>query len=176
MVSKTILLWLTTVYIWENYITRKYFCIAEDCKTRDKDCAACNGKNPGQCLKCKGALLLIGGQCRGKCDKASGGQVNFWLDTLQWRHDEREGVSNHQPHDCLLNRLFRHRWQKTSKLRVTGLCEGNSPVTNEFPAQRPSNADSVSIRWRHHTYGSNFERVNFIPTLVTVKIWMWKLI
>ena len=34
------------------------------------------------------------------------------------------GVSNHQPHDCLLNRLFRHRSKKTSKLRVTGLCEG----------------------------------------------------
>ena len=25
---------------------------------------------------------------------------------------------------------------KTSKLHVTGLCEGNSPVTGEFPAQR----------------------------------------
>ena len=27
---------------------------------------------------------------------------------LQWRHNGRDGVSNHQPHDCLLNRLFRH--------------------------------------------------------------------
>ena len=26
--------------------------------------------------------------------------------------------------------------KKTSKLRVTGLCDGNSPVTGEFPAQR----------------------------------------
>ena len=25
---------------------------------------------------------------------------------LQWRHNEGEGVLNHQPHDCLLNRLF----------------------------------------------------------------------
>ena len=47
---------------------------------------------------------------------------------LSWRHDERDGVSNHQPNDCLLNRLFRLRSKKTSKLRVTGLCEGNSPV------------------------------------------------
>ena len=31
------------------------------------------------------------------------------------------------------------------KLRVTGLCEGNSPVTGEFPAQRASNAGNVSI-------------------------------
>ena len=33
---------------------------------------------------------------------------------LQWRHDERDGVSNHQPHDCLLNRLFRRRSKKTA--------------------------------------------------------------
>ena len=63
--------------------------------------------------------------------------------SLQWRHNERYGVSNHQPHNCLLNRLFRHRSKKTSKLRVTGLCEGNSPVTREFPAQRASNAENV---------------------------------
>ena len=65
-------------------------------------------------------------------------------------NDGRDGVSNHQPHDCLLNRLFRHRSKKTSKLRVIGLCEGNSPVTGEFPAQRASNAENISIWWRHH--------------------------
>ena len=27
--------------------------------------------------------------------------------TLQWRHDERDGVSNHQPRDCLFNHSFR---------------------------------------------------------------------
>ena len=51
---------------------------------------------------------------------------------LQWRHHEHGGVSNHQPHDCLLNRLFRHRSKKTSKLRVTVLCK--KPVTRKrFP-------------------------------------------
>ena len=40
----------------------------------------------------------------------------------QWRHNGRDGVSNHQSHDCLLNRLFRRKSKKTSKLRVTGLC------------------------------------------------------
>ena len=39
------------------------------------------------------------------------------------------GVSNHQPHDCLLNRLFTHRSKKRSKLRVTDLCVG-SPVNS----------------------------------------------
>ena len=69
---------------------------------------------------------------------------------LQCPHNERDDVSNHQPHDCLLMRIFRRRSNKTSKLRVTGLCEGNSPVTGEFPAQRASNAKNVSIWWRHH--------------------------
>ena len=53
-------------------------------------------------------------------------------------------------HDCLLNRSLRRRSKKTSKLRVTGLCAGNSPVTGEFPAQMTSNAENVSIWWRHH--------------------------
>ena len=70
--------------------------------------------------------------------------------SLQWRHNGRDSVSNHQPHDCLFNRLFRRRSKKTSKLRVTGLCEGNSPVTGGFPAQMASNAENVSIWWRHH--------------------------
>ena len=39
--------------------------------------------------------------------------------------------------------------KKTSKLRVTGLCAGNSPETGEFPAQMASNAENVSIWWRH---------------------------
>ena len=55
-----------------------------------------------------------------------------------------------QPYDCLPNGLFKRRSNKTSKLRVTGLCEGNSPVTVEFPAQRANDAENVSIWWRHH--------------------------
>ena len=57
--------------------------------------------------------------------------------SLQWRHNEPDGVSNHQSHDCLFNHLFRRRSKKTSKLRVTGLCEGNSPMTGEFPHKGP---------------------------------------
>ena len=70
------------------------------------------------------------------------------LKTWQWRHNEHDSVSNHQPHDCLLNRLFGRRPKKTSNL--TGLCAGNSPGTGEFPAQMVSNAENVSIWWRHH--------------------------
>ena len=35
--------------------------------------------------------------------------------TLRWRHNERNSVSNHQPHDCLLNRLFRRRSMKAPR-------------------------------------------------------------
>ena len=67
---------------------------------------------------------------------------------LQWRHNERDGVLNHRR--CLLNRLLRPRSKKTPKLRVTGLCERNSPVTSEYPAQRASKTENVSIWWRHN--------------------------
>ena len=55
---------------------------------------------------------------------------------LRWRHHDDDGVSNHQPCD-LHNRLFRRRSKKTSKLRVTGLCEGNSPGPVNSPHKGP---------------------------------------
>ena len=76
--------------------------------------------------------------------------VNITDLSLLWRHNGLDGVSNHQHHDCLLTRLFRRKWRKTSKLRVTGLCTDNSPVTGEFSAQMASIAENVSIWWRHH--------------------------
>ena len=82
--------------------------------------------------------------------------------SLQWRHNGRDGVSNHQPHDCLLNRLFRRRSKKTSKLRVTG----------EFTAKVASNAENVSIWWRHHVHtpSTNLQlRENLFPVPVSAK-------
>ena len=75
--------------------------------------------------------------------------------TLQWSHNGHDSVSNHQPYACLLNRLFRRRSKKTSKLPITGLCAGNSPGTGEFPAQIASYAENVSIWWRHHDITDN---------------------
>ena len=62
------------------------------------------------------------------------------LKTLHWRHNERNGVSNHQPHECLLNRLFLSRSKETSTLRVIGLCW---EITGDrlFLAQVTSNAE-----------------------------------
>ena len=92
-----------------------------------------------------------------------GFMLHIWLWALRWRHNECDGVSNHQPHDCLLNLLFRRRSKKTSKLRVTGLCAGCSPVTGEFPAQRASNAENVSIWWRHNGWDD-------VPVLLILSI------
>ena len=90
-----------------------------------------------------------------RCHRWSQQELMLWSGKhkiLRWRHNEYDGVSNYRRLDCLLNRLFRRRSKKTSKHRVTGLCVGNSPVTGEFPTQRASNAESVSIWWRHHGY------------------------
>ena len=63
--------------------------------------------------------------------------INFHNFPLRWRHNDHHSVSNHQPRGCLLNHLFRRRSKKTSKLRVTGLCVGNSPGPVNSPHKGP---------------------------------------
>ena len=67
--------------------------------------------------------------------------------SLQWCHNGHDGVSNHQPHDCLLNRLFKAQIKENIKASRHWLLCGE--FTGEFPAQRASNAENVSIWWRH---------------------------
>ena len=73
-----------------------------------------------------------------------------------WRHNERDGVSNHRRLDCLPNRLFSRRSKKISKPCVPGLCERNPPVTGGFPSQRASK--KVAIWWRHYELFSRTPR------------------
>ena len=63
-------------------------------------------------------------------------ETHIWL-SLQWSHGERDGVSNHQPHECSDQR--RH----------------------QSSAQKASNAGNISISWRHHWDGdvSIFESI-----------------
>ena len=93
--------------------------------------------------------------------------------SLQRLHNGRKGVSNHQPHHCSLNRLSRCRSKKTSKLRVTGICAGNSPGTGEFPAQSASNAENVSLWWRHHE-DSYAVGMNFVNFKITQLKWTYR--
>ena len=81
---------------------------------------------------------------------------------LPWRHNDHGGVSNHQPHGCLLNRLFRRRSKKTSKLRVTGLRAGNSPGPVNSPHKGPVTRKMVPFDdvimpcwWSGHTRSSH---------------------
>ena len=81
-----------------------------------------------------------------RCRTASHQSVHPWKyaisthRSLRWRHNGCDGVSYHQPYDCLFNRLFRRRSKKTSKHRVTGFCAGihrgpvNSP--HKWPVTR----------------------------------------
>ena len=71
-----------------------------------------------------------------------------------------------------INRLFSRRLKKTSKLTVTGLCEGNSPVTGQFAAQMVSNAENVSIWWRHHEVPLFTTRCRYCYPLVPL-CWWW---
>ena len=80
------------------------------------------------------------GQCLTTTKKQSTRRAHIFGMSLQWRHNELDGISNHRRLGCLLNRLLMRRSKKTSKIRVTRLCGGNSPVNS-----RASNAENVSI-------------------------------
>ena len=89
---------------------------------------------------------------------------------LWWRHNECDGVSNHRRLECLFSRLFRRRPKKTSKFRVTGLYEGNSPRPVNSPHKGPvtrkmfpfhdvimicfmQGVEDCSYQWSHVTPG-----------------------
>ena len=80
---------------------------------------------------------------------------------LLWRHNGCGSITNHQPHDCLLNRLFSRRSKKTSNLRVTGLFAGNGPVNSphKWPVMRKSFPfdDVVMGEWPLERVGDNFD-------------------
>ena len=88
------------------------------------------------------------------------------MSSIEWRHDVHDSVSNHRSLDCLFNRLFRRKSNKTPKLCNTG------PLWGEFPAQKVRNAEKGSIRWRHHDdLDANGGRINayiLYPTLQSV--------
>ena len=94
--------------------------------------------------------------------------------TLQWRHDEHDSVSNHQSHGCLLNRSFGRRSKKTSKLRVTGLCAGNSPGPVNSPHKGPVTRkmfpfDDVIMIW---TWTGDKHYLNqWWPSLLSYECW-----
>ena len=86
--------------------------------------------------------------------------------SLHWRHNDHDDVSNHQPHGCLLNRLFGRRSKKTSQLRVTGLCAGNSPR----PVNSPHKG-SVTRKCFHLMTSSCVRLFSDNSYDISVKVW-----
>ena len=91
---------------------------------------------------------------------------NIHSTSLRWRHNDHDGVANHQPHGYLLNRLFRRRSKKTSKFRVTGLCVGNSPGPVNSPHKGPVTRkmfpfdDVIMMRDTLHFIARRFREAN----------------
>ena len=87
----------------------------------------------------------------------------FWHNTpvmlyaLQWRHNERDGVSNHRRLHCLFNCWFRRK-SKTNQsfASLTFGQEFTGSVTGKFSAQTASNAENASVWWRHHVPVTHF--------------------
>ena len=147
-------------------------------KTTEKQFQAANWHAMTRHFPCSAMIDAGWNSTQHHCLKGDRGRV--WSIALQWRHIERDDVSNHQRLDGLLNRLLRRRSKKTSKLRVTGLCGGNSPVIGEFPSQRTSNAENVFIWWRHHgwvwsiaTHGHTNHRINVTGDRHNVGHWRY---
>ena len=97
----------------------------------------------------------------------------------QWRHNERDGISNHQRLNCLLNCVFRRKSKKTSKLRVTGPCAGISWMTGEFPTQNSSNPkmfpfDDVTM-FCHPARQRRILRGDIPRSSILKSPWQWKM-
>ena len=73
-----------------------------------------------------------------------------WKHSLQWRHNERDGVSNHQRLDCLLTCFIQAQNKENLKAPRHWPLWGEFTGTGEFTAQKASSAENVSIWWRHH--------------------------
>ena len=114
-----------------------------------------------QAMACKWSSKWLW-QFTGGC-RVSFPRVLVWVctsrESLHWRHNDRDGVSNHQPRDCLLIR---------AQIKENIKAPRHWPVTGEFPTQRESNAENVSIWWRHHDID---ELKNWYGVLTADQIW-----
>ena len=92
--------------------------------------------------------------------------VNSITMTLQWAWWRFKSPAS-RLFIVLLKRLLRRRSKNASKIRVTGLCAGNSPGTRK---QRASNAENFSIWWRHHaTFSDNYAFSTISQELQTIR-------
>ena len=113
--------------------------------------------NPGQFLVASSAIGSNSGVVNRSLDPENDkawwsspeNRIIITVTSLRWRRNGRDSVSNHQPHDCLLNRLFRRRSKKTSKLRVTGVlsapCWSHEPCYQGYAVPPACRHDKYDI-------------------------------
>ena len=82
----------------------------------------------------------------------SKGHDRFCALSLQWRNNELDGVSNYQRLDCCLLNHSLVEVQINENIKAPLHWTFWGEFTSEFPTQRASNAENVSIWWRHQVY------------------------
>ena len=127
------------MYIWHicsytQFITTVYF----DCST---SVSAISKRFPTDlCSLVFAQWLTLVGPILNRFSNFYDTNITMWVNhvchlmVLQWRHDRRYGVSNHQPHHCLLN----HKWPVTWKMMLfDDVIMGYRRVT--YTTDNPSN-------------------------------------
>ena len=74
---------------------------------------------------------------------------------------ERHGVSNYWQLDCLFNRFWYYIKQNIIAPRYWPFVQGIHRWPGEFPAQRTSNVENVSIAWRSIAWRHNGKHQTF---------------
>ena len=95
---------------------------------------------------------------------------------LRWRHNEQDGVSNHQPYHLFTQPFGKTQIKENTKApRCWPLCE-KFTGTGEFPAQMASNAENISIWWRHHVWiiVDNSWAINIDMMIITMIVYQMK--
>ena len=90
------------------------------------------------CMVISSRTNTLGEQAHKRRTSRNDSHSATWNISLQWRHNGPDGVSNHQPYHCLLNRLFKRRSKKTSNLLVTGLLRGIHRWPGNSPHKGPA--------------------------------------
>ena len=91
-----------------------------------------------------------------------------YANVITWRHNGHDGASNHQPHDCLP--IIQAQIKESIKATCHWPLWGDSPVAGEFPSTKASNAESVSIWWRHHGFCSVLFRCGYVITFAWIPV------
>ena len=91
--------------------------------------------------------------------------------SLQWGHNERDGVPYHQRLGCLLNRLFRLYKKKNINAPCPWPLWRESTGDRWIPLTKASYAENLSIWWCHHISGLfNWSCGNRMITLPTTEV------